>query len=53
MRDVVISDNKGGIWVLPLKFHALPASPDDTIIIESNGLNKEARVTFTLSSPTQ
>lgn len=52
MCDLEISNNKGGVWVLPLYVHALSATPDDTIVIEANGLNKEAHVSFTLSSPT-
>lgn len=51
--DLMISNNKGGVWVLPLNLHALSASPDDTIIIEGIGLNREAHVSFQLSSPTQ
>lgn len=51
MCDLEIANNKGGLWVLPLNVCASSASPDDTIVIEANGLDKEAHVTFTLSSP--
>lgn len=51
MCDLVISNNKGGLWVLPLNLHALSACPDDIITIEAKGLNKEAHVAFNLSSP--
>lgn len=50
--DLVISNNGGGLWVLPLNLRALSAYPDDTIIIEAVGLNKESHVSFKLSSPT-
>lgn len=50
MCELVISNNEGGLWVLPLNLHALSAYPDDTITIEAIGLNKESHVTFKLSS---
>ena len=52
MCDLTIRSSKGGVWILPLNFHAIAPSPDDVITIEAVGLNKEARVTFRLSSTT-
>ena len=40
----------GGVWNFPVQLLATPADPDDIIVIEAAGLNKESQVQFRLSS---
>jgi len=40
----------GGVWNFPVQLLAAPADPDDIIVIEAAGLNKESQVQFRLSS---
>jgi len=39
----------GGVWNFPVQLLAAPADPDDIIVIEAAGLNKESQVQFRLS----
>lgn len=40
----------GGIWTFPITVDVLESKPDDVIIIEAQGLNKETTVGFRLTS---
>lgn len=42
-----------GTWKFPLKLVSIDAPPDDTVIIEGFGLNKESVVGFRLSSKSE
>ena len=40
----------GGVWTFPITVDVLESKPDDTIVIESQGLNKETTVGFRMTS---
>ena len=40
----------GGVWTFPITVDALESKPDDIIVIEAQGLNKETTVGFRLTS---
>ena len=42
--------NAGGVWTFPIIVDALESKPDDIIVIEAQGLNKETTVGFRLTS---
>ena len=42
--------NAGGVWKFPITVDVLESKPDDTIVIEAKGLNKETTVGFRLTS---
>ena len=48
--ELIVKASTGGIWRFPVKFIATEPEPDDTIIIEAAGLNKQSTVGFRLSS---
>lgn len=48
--QLVVTAKKRGVWKFPLRFHASSPRVDDTISIESVGLNKESVVSFHLHS---
>ncbi|RDD38935.1 Cilia- and flagella-associated protein 47 [Trichoplax sp. H2] len=48
--QLVVTAKKRGVWKFPLKFRASSPQVDDTISIESVGLNKESVITFHLHS---
>lgn len=41
------------MWIFPLQLLATPANPDDIVVVEAVGLNKEAHVSFRLTSLTE
>lgn len=45
-----MSGSGGGVWKFPLAFAASTAAPDDIVVLEALGLNKEAQVGFRLNS---
>jgi len=51
--ELLVQSALGGQWRFPLQFVATEAVPDDTIIIEAAGLNKESSVGFRLNSQTR
>ena len=44
------SCESGGVWKFPVHLTAAMAEPDDVIIIEAAGLNKESQIQFRLTS---
>lgn len=46
----VRSSDGGGVWKFPVQLSAGMADPDDVIIIEAAGLNKESQIQFRLTS---
>ena len=40
----------GGVWKFPVKLSATMATPDDVIVIEAAGLNRESQIRFRLTS---
>lgn len=40
----------GGVWTFPITVDVLESKPDDVIVIEAQGLNKETTVGFRLTS---
>jgi len=40
----------GGVWTFPITVDVLESKPDDIIVIEAQGLNKETTVGFRLTS---
>lgn len=46
----VSSCDGGGVWKFPVQLTASTAEPDDVIIIEAAGLNKESQIQFRLTS---
>ncbi|XP_057307230.1 cilia and flagella-associated protein 47-like isoform X2 [Hydractinia symbiolongicarpus] len=47
-----ITSSKGGVWKYPLRFLSTEPTPDDVIVVESAGLNKDSNVAFRLWSQT-
>ena len=48
--DLQVLGSRGGVWLFALHLAASGASPDDVIAIEAVALNREASVSFRLSS---
>jgi hypothetical protein len=46
----VSSSDSGGVWKFPVRLSAAAADPDDVIVIEAAGLNKESQIRFRLTS---
>lgn len=46
----VSSGDGGGVWKFPIHLSAAVPSPDDVIVIEAIGLNKESQIQFRLTS---
>lgn len=46
----VSSGDGGGVWKFPIHLSAAVPSPDDVIVIEAAGLNKESQIQFRLTS---
>jgi hypothetical protein len=46
----VSSSECGGVWKFPIHLSASLADPDDVIVIEGTGLNKESQIQFRLTS---
>ena len=40
----------GGVWKFPVHLSAAMADPDDVIIIEAAGLDKDSQIQFRLTS---
>ncbi len=53
MCEIHISNQEGGLWILPLQITTKMSITDDIITIESSGLHKTAQISFYLSSTTQ
>ncbi|CAG5120334.1 unnamed protein product, partial [Candidula unifasciata] len=51
--NLLIKKAQGGFWVVPLRFTATGRPVDDTIVIESSGLDKPSTVGFRLNSQQQ
>merc|ERR1712178_20544 len=51
--QLLVKGATGGLWRFPLQFSASEPEPDDSIVIEAAGLNKESVVCFRLSSQTR
>ena len=51
--ELFVQSALGGQWRFPLQFIATEAAPDDTIVVETAGLNKESSVGFRLFSQTR
>lgn len=51
MAELLVSNgDSGGVWKFPIHLSAAMPSPDDVIVIEATGLNKESQIWFRLSS---
>ena len=48
--ELEVKGNAGGTWKFPITVDVLESKPDDTIVIEAQGLNKETTVGFRLTS---
>lgn len=51
--DLYVTGGTGVTWIFPLCLLATPAAPDDVVVIEAAGLNKETQVNFRLTSLTE
>ena len=48
--ELQVSSSHGGVWFFPVHFSANESAPDDIITIRAEGLHKEAKVGFRLTS---
>ena len=48
--ELNVSSGDGGVWKFPVQLSAAMANPDDVIVIEAAGLNKESQIQFRLTS---
>ncbi|XP_064627283.1 cilia- and flagella-associated protein 47-like isoform X2 [Lineus longissimus] len=48
--QLLVKAATGGVWRFPVRFVATEPKPDDTIVIEAVGLNKEVALGFRLNS---
>lgn len=48
--DLEVRGIAGGVWTFPITVDALESKPDDVVVIEAQGLNKETTVGFRLTS---
>ncbi|BFZ09423.1 hypothetical protein BsWGS_12463 [Bradybaena similaris] len=51
--NLLIKKAEGGFWLFPLRFTATEPPVDDTIVIESSGLDKPSSIGFRLNSQQQ
>ena len=50
---LLVQGATGGLWRFPLRFQATEPEPDDLVVVEAAGLNRESAVAFRLTSNTK
>lgn len=51
--ELKVTSSRGGIWFFPVNLSASGTDPDDEIVLRAQGLNKETKVYFRLTSMTE
>lgn len=48
--ELLVQGAMGGVWKFPLRFVATDPEPDDHIVIEASGLDRESSIGFRMTS---